>query len=162
MAARGRPTQFQIAAQVGKTWRAVVELGEDNRLPIPVDASRRATWLGRDRAVLAVLGEDASVTLRPYAPFGEKVEAKLAELADIGSEESERLIRAIRATRLRLKVYEDGRMIVPADVRMALGLPPTGAAYLSLTVLGDQVVLKESGPREISEAADLLETIGLD
>lgn len=162
MASRGRPTQFQIAAQVGKTWRAVVELGEDNRLPIPVDASRRAPWLGRDQPVLAILGEDASVTLRPYAPFGEKVEAKLAELAEIGSEESERLIRAIRATRLRLKVYEDGRMIVPADVRMAVGLAPTGAAYLSLTVLGEEAVLKESGPREISEAASLLENLGLD
>jgi bifunctional DNA-binding transcriptional regulator/antitoxin component of YhaV-PrlF toxin-antitoxin module len=159
---RGRPTQFQIAAQVGKTWRAVVELGEDNRLGVPVDASRRAPWLGRDQAVLAVLGEDASVTLQPYAPFGEKVEAKLAELAENGSAESERLIRAIRATRLRLKIYEDGRMIVPADVRMALGLPPAGAAYLSLTVLGDEAVLKESGPREISEAASLLESIDFD
>jgi len=161
MASRGRPTQFQITAQVGKTWRAVVELGEDNRLPVPVDASRRAPWLGRDQAVLAILGEDASVTLRPYAPFGEKVEAKLAELAENGSEESERLIRAIRATRLRLKIYEDGRMIVPADVRMALGLSPAGAAFLSLKVLGDEAVLKESGPREISEAAALLETIDL-
>ena len=161
MAARGRPTQFQIAAQVGKTWRAVVELGEDNRLPIPVDASRRAPWLGRDQAVLAVLGEDGSATLRPYAPFGERVEVKLAELAELGTDESERLIRAIRATRLRLKIYEDGRMIVPADVRMAVGLAPTGAAYLSLTVLGDEAVLKESGPREISEAASLLEDMDI-
>jgi hypothetical protein len=159
---RGRPTQFQIAAQAGKTWRAVVELGEDNRLPVPVDASRRAPWLGRDKAVLAILGEDGDVTLRPYAPFGERVEAKLTELAEIGSEESERLIRAIRATRLRVKIYEDGRMIVPTDVRMCLGLIPAGAAFLSLTVLGDEAVLKASGPREISEAATLLENLDLD
>jgi bifunctional DNA-binding transcriptional regulator/antitoxin component of YhaV-PrlF toxin-antitoxin module len=162
MASRGRPTQFQIAAQVGKTWRAVVELGEDKRLPVPVDASRRASWLGRDGTVLAVLGEDARVTLRPYAPSGERIEAKLAELAESGSAEDERLILAIRATRLRLKIYEDGRMIVPADVRMALGLPPAGAAFLSLTVLGDEAVLKQSGPRELSEAAALLETIDFD
>ena len=161
MASRGRPTQFQIAPHAGKSWRAVVELGEDNRLPVPVDASRRASWLGRDKAVLAVLGEEGSVTLRPYAPYGEKIEAKLAELAESGTEESERLIRAIRATRLRLKVYEDGRMIIPADIRMALEIAPTGAAFLSLTVLGDEAILKESGPREISEAASLLETIDL-
>jgi DNA-binding transcriptional regulator/RsmH inhibitor MraZ len=161
MAARGRPTQFQIAPHAGRSWRAVVELGEDNRLPVPVDAARRAPWLGRDKIALAELGEDRSVTLRPYSPAGEKIEAKLQELDKEGSEESENLIRAIRATRLRLKVYEDGRMIVPADVRMALDLPPTGAAFLSLTVLGDRAVLKESGPREISEAASLLETIDL-
>jgi hypothetical protein len=53
-------------------------------------------------------------------------------------------------------------MIVPADVRMALGLPPAGAAFLSLTVLGDEAVLKQSGPRELSEAAALLETIDFD
>lgn len=159
MAARGRPTQFQIAAQLGKSWRAVVELGEDNRLPIPADAARRAKWLSHDQAVLAIIEEDASVSLRPYEPFGARVEAKLEELAADGSEESERLIRAIRATRLRLKVYEDGRMIVSNDIRNGMGLPPGGAFFLSLTILGEEAALKASGPRDISEAHRLLETI---
>lgn len=161
MANRGRPTQFQIAALLGKSWRAVVELGEDNRLPVPGDATRRAAWLARDQAVLAILEEDASVTLRPYEPHGTRIEAKLEELAEAGTDQSESLIRAIRATRVRLKVYEDGRMIIPADVRNCLELPPTGAFFLSLTVTAEEATLKASGPRELSEAHRLLETIDL-
>lgn len=161
MATRGRPTQFQIAAKLGRTWRAVVELGENNRLPIPVDASRRAQWLNHNSAVLAVLGEHESVTLRPYEVEGKSIEAKLEELSAVGTEESETLIRAIRATRFRLMVYGDNRMIVPADFRMYLRLPATGACFVSLTVLGNEASLKASDPREISEAADLLETIDL-
>ncbi len=161
MANAGRPTQFQIAAKVGKTWRAVVELGEDNRLSIPIDAARRAAWLGREQAVLAVLGEDGTASLLPYEPHGKRIEAKLEELAADGSEESERLILAIRSTRQRLAIYGDGRMIVSADVRMCLELPPTGAFFLSLTVLDGKALLKASGPRELSEAHSLLETIDL-
>jgi len=162
MATRGRPTQFQIAAQLGKSWRAVVELGEDNRLPIPVDATRRAAWLGRDMAVLAVLEEDGSVTLLPYEPYGKRIEAKLEELAKADTPDSEALILAIRATRLRLAIYGDGRMLVSNDVRDCLGLSPTGAFFLSLTVEAGKATLNAKGPRDISEAHRLLETIELD
>ncbi len=164
MATAGRPTQFQIAAKVGKTWRAVIELGEDNRTSIPADATRRAPWLGRNSAVtavLAVLGDDEIATLLPYDPHGKRAEAKVEELAADGSEESERLIRAIRATRVRMASYEDGRMIAPADIRTCLKLPPAGAFFLSLTVFEDRATLKASGPRELSEAHSLLETIDL-
>lgn len=160
MANAGRPTQFQIAAQLGKSWRAVVELTEDNRLPIPIDASRRAPWLGPRQIVLAVLGDDGSAALRPYEPHGKPIEDKLAELAEIGSDESESLMRAIRTKYLRLAIY-DGRMTISGDIRACLGLPPTGAFFLSLTVTGEEAALKANGPREISEAASLLETIGL-
>jgi hypothetical protein len=162
MATRGRPTQFQIAAQLGKSWRAVVELGEDNRLPIPVDATRRAAWLGRDQSVLAVLEEDGSATLLPYEPYGKRIEAKLAELAKADSPDGEALILAIRATRVRLAIYGDGRMLVSNDVRDCLGLSPTGAFFLSLTVEAGKATLNAKGPREISEAHRLLETIDLD
>jgi len=162
MATRGRPTQFQIAAQLGKSWRAVVELGEDNRLPIPVDATRRAAWLGRDMAVLAVLEEDGSVTLLPYEPYGKRVEAKLAELAKAESPDAEDLIRAIRATRQRLAIYGDGRMLVPNDVRACLDLPPKGAFFLALTAEAGKAALRSTGPREIADAHRLLETIDLE
>jgi len=162
MAQRGRPTQFQIAAQLGKSWRAVVELGEDNRLSIPNDAARRAPWLEREQTILAVPEEDGSVALLPYETYGKKVEEVLKDLAARDTEESERQILAIRTTRLRLAIYGDGRMIVPADIRMGLGLPPKGAFYLSLTVLAGKATLKASGPREISEAHSLLETIDLE
>jgi DNA-binding transcriptional regulator/RsmH inhibitor MraZ len=162
MASRGRPTQFQIAPHAGKSWRAVVELGEDNRLPIPVDAARRASWLERDKAVLAIIEEEGCVTLRPYEPHGKRIEAKLEELAAEGSEASERLVRAIRATRLRLKIYEDGRMVISGEIRSGLDLPPSGAFFLSLTISGEEAALKATGPREISEAHRLLETIDLD
>ena len=162
MATRGRPTQFQIAAQLGKSWRAAVELGEDNRLPIPVDATRRAPWLGRDMSVLAVLEEDGSATLLPYETYGKRVEAKLEELAKADSPESEAMILAIRATRLRLAIYGDGRMLISNDVRACLELPPKGAFFLSLTVETGKATLKAKGLREISEAHRLLETIDLD
>ena len=162
MATRGRPTQFQIAAQLGKSWRAVVELGEDNRLPVPVDATRRAAWLGRDQTLLAVLEEDESVTLLPYEPYGKRIEAKLEELAKADTPDSEALILAIRATRIRLAIYGDGRMLVSNDVRDCLGLSPTGAFFLSLTVEAGKATLNAKGPREISEAHRLLETLDLD
>jgi hypothetical protein len=161
MANAGRPTQFQIAAQVGKTWRALVELGEDNRLSIPIDAARRAPWLGRGFTVLAVLGDDGSATLLPYEIHGKRVEAALAELAANGSEQSETLIRAIRATRLRLAIYGDGRMVVPADIRMCLGLPPTRAFFLALTILDGEASLKAGDSRDLSEAHRILESIDL-
>jgi len=162
MASRGRPTQFQIAPQAGGSWRAVVELGEDNRFTVPSDAARRAEWLGRDQAVLAILEEDDSLTLRPYEPYGKRIEAKLEELAADGSQESERLILAIRTTRFRLKIYQDGRTIISDEIRDGLRLPPKEASFLSFTFLGEEASLKASGPREISEAHRLLETIDLD
>jgi len=162
MATRGRPTQFQIAAQLGKSWRSVVELGEDNRLPIPVDVARRAPWLGRDRAVLAVLEEDGSATLLPYEPYGQRIEAKLEELAKADTPDAEDLIRAIRATRIRLAIYGDGRMLISNDVRACLELSPKGAFFLSLTVEAGKATLNAKGPREISEAHRLLETLELD
>jgi len=161
MASAGRPTQFQIAAQLGKSWRAVMELGADNRLSIPIDAYRRAPWLGGGRIALAIGRSDGTATLQPYEPLGPQLEAKLAELEKIGSEESEELMRAIRSTYLRLAIYDDRRVIIPSDIRMWLGLQPSVAAFLSLTIVGDKATLKQSGPREISEAASLLETIDL-
>ena len=104
MAQRGRPTQFQIAAQLGKSWRAVVELGEDNRLSIPSDAARRAPWLEREQTILAVPEEDGSVALLPYETYGKKIEEVLKDLAARDTEESERQILAIRTTRLRLAI----------------------------------------------------------
>lgn len=162
MANAGRPTQFQLAAKVGKTWRAVVELGEDNRFSIPNDARNRAPWLGRDQAALAVFEDDGSASLLPFEPHGKRVEAKIEELAAEGSERSEELIRAIRATRQRFAFYGDGRMTASPELRVCLELPPGGAFFLSLTVLEGKAILKASGPRELSEAHSLLETIDLD
>ncbi|SRR5579859_1649535 len=162
MATRGRPTRFQIAPELGKAWRALVELGEDNRLPIPKDATQRAAWLGRDQAVLAVLEEDGSATLLPYETHGKRVEAILTELAALETEEAELQILAIRATRLRFAIYDDGRMLASADLRNCLGLSPAGAFYLSLTVFGQKATLKAKGLREISEAHSILETINFD
>ncbi len=70
--------------------------------------------------------------------------------------------RATPATDGTVLAPTPGRMVVPADIRMCLELPPTGAFFLSLTVLDGKAALKASGPRELSEAHSLLETIDLD
>lgn len=146
-----------MAPKIGATWRAVIEMSAENRLPIPEGAARRASWLGHGKTVLAILGSDGVIALKDFRTIGPRIEAKLDELSKDPTPENERLIRAIRATHVRFKIYADGRTTVPDDVRLCLGVPPSAVCFVSLIVADGEVMLQASSRSELADAHEVLE-----
>ena len=63
---------------------------------------------------------------------------------------------ALRRRYLRLRVNSDGRMPVPKDVRLCLGLDPVDPTYVSITIRREKVTLEPGVISDYELAEDML------
>lgn len=105
----GRPSSWNpVASLAQNVWTDVVPLASKGRIVVPVPVRSRLGWLASPPGgILAVVGADHSVELRPWEPFGvEAMEAVRFALA--GADAARRGELAVAAMDRYMKLSSDG------------------------------------------------------
>ena len=157
---KGRPSLFQV--DVGSAefpWARVLLVTGDDRLTLPVEASRHKKWLAPNSELLAILGKHL-IEITPLQPALSDLQARIGEIQN--ADERRQGIRIARGRYARLAVNVDRRIRLPPDFRVVLEAPSEGAYFVRMGMDVDgPVTLRPANAKDYDNFEEEASALGL-
>jgi len=115
----GRFPGWNLAADIDDApWCEAALIGSKNRLPFPTTIKRQVAWMMTPPIeMIGIMRDPGRVTLHPWTPDGERVQARLNEVAaSLEGEERERLLLEVQARYLRFTLDSEERITLPPNL----------------------------------------------